>query len=96
LTYVNKPRKFGDSCLGHKAEVENPLKLFEKIIELLPGRIYSASRRFSGRTVSELEIITEVTSILLKHPFRLRLTALVVIIKVVVAAIETTAKIGLA
>jgi hypothetical protein len=76
--------------------VENPLKLFEKIIELLPGRIYIASRRSSGRTVSELEIITEVTSILLKHPFRLRLTALVVIIKVVVAAIETTAKIGLA
>jgi hypothetical protein len=76
--------------------VENPLKLFEKIIELLPGRIYIASRRSSGRTVSELEIITEVTSILLKNPFRLRLTALVVIIKVVVAAIETTAKIGLA
>jgi hypothetical protein len=47
-------------------------------------------------TIFVLEIITEVASILVKDPFRLRLTAMIVIIQVVVAAVETAAKIRLA
>ena len=77
------------------AAVDEPLTLFKKIIELLPKRIFIV-RCLPEFTILKLKIITEVASILIKHPFRLRLTALIVMIQAVVAAVEATAKIRLA
>jgi hypothetical protein len=72
------------------------LTLFEKIIKLISDRVFIAFCHSFRCTIFELEIITEVTSIFVKHPFRLRLTALIVIIQVIVAAVEAAAKIRLA
>ena len=63
------------------------LMLFKKIIELLPKRSFIV-RCLPEFTIVKLEIITEVASILIKHPFRLGLTALIVMIQAVVAAVE--------
>jgi hypothetical protein len=75
--------------------VDGPLTLFKKIIELLPEWIFVV-RCLPEFTIHKLEIITEVASILIEHPFRLRLTALIIIIQTVVAAVEAAAKIRLA
>lgn len=69
--------------------------LLKEIIELLPKRIFIVLR-FPEFAVLKLEIITEIASIFIQHPFRLRLAALVVIIEAVMAAVETAAKIRLA
>ena len=69
--------------------------LFKKIIELLPKRHFMV-RCLPEFTILKLKIITEVASILIEHPFRLGLTALIVMIQAVVAAIEATAKVRLA
>jgi hypothetical protein len=71
--------------------VDKVLTLFKKTIKLLPNRFVVAFCYSFGCAIPELEIITEVTSILVKDPFRLRLTALIVIIRVIVAAIGAAA-----
>jgi hypothetical protein len=70
--------------------------LFEKIIKLLSDRVFIALCHSFRCTIFELKIITEVGSILINDPLRLRLTALIVIIRIVVAAVEAAAKIRLA
>jgi hypothetical protein len=72
------------------------LTLLEKIIKLLSDRVFVTFRSSFRCTVFELEIIAEVGSIFIKYPLRLRLTALIVIIWVVVATVEAAAKIRLA
>ena len=71
-------------------------RLFEKIIKLLSARVFIAFCHSIGRTIIELEIIAEVGSIFIENPLRLRLTALIVIIRVAVAAVEAAAEVRLA
>jgi hypothetical protein len=67
--------------------------LFEKIIEFPSGRVLIAFCRFFRGTIFEFKVIAEVGPILIKAPLGLRLTALIVILRVVVAAVEAAAKI---
>ncbi|MGA2332268.1 MAG: hypothetical protein ABSG75_10950 [Syntrophales bacterium] len=62
--------------------------LLEKIIKLPSERVLIAFCHSFQGTVLEFEVIAEVGSILIKDPLRLRLTALIVILRVVVAAVE--------
>jgi hypothetical protein len=72
------------------------LTLLEKIIKLLSDRVFIAFCSSFRCTVLKFEIIAEVGSIFIKYPLRLRLKALIVIIRVVVATVEAAAKIRLA
>jgi hypothetical protein len=71
-------------------------RLFEKIIKLLSARVFIAFCHSFRCTFFELKIIAEVGSIFIENPFRLRLTALIVIIRVAVAAVEAAAEVRLA
>ena len=70
--------------------------LFEKIIKLPLDRALIAFCHFFRCTNFEFEVIAEVGSILINDPLRLRLTALIVILWVVVAAVKAAAKVRLA
>ena len=87
-----------DICCVQAAyfRIGGALTLFKKIIKLLSARVFIAFCHSFRCTIFELEIIAEVGSILIKDPLRLRLMALIVIIRVVVAAVEAAANIRLA
>jgi len=55
-----------------------PRKLFKKIIQLLASRVAALFSFIFWGAVLETEVITKITSIVIKDPVRLRLTALVI------------------
>jgi hypothetical protein len=67
--------------------------LFEEIIKLLSNRALISLYHSLRYTIFEFEVIAEIGSILIKDPLRLRLTALIVITWLVVAAVEAAAKV---
>jgi hypothetical protein len=69
------------------------LRLFEKIIKLLSARVLITFCHSFRCTIFELEIIAEVGSIFIENSLRLRLTALIVILRIVVAAVAAAAKV---
>ena len=96
MTYVNGPdNSWSKAPPSYMAAADGLPMLFKKIIELLPKRIFIV-RCLPELTIPKLKIVTEVASILIKHPFRLGLAALIVMIQAVIAAVEATAKIRLA
>jgi hypothetical protein len=94
LTYVNKPWYFSRAAALFR--MGRALTLFKKIMKLFSGRIFIAFCHSFRCTIFELEIIAEVGSILIKDPLGLGLTALIVVNRVVVAAVEAAAQIHLA
>jgi hypothetical protein len=100
LTYVNRTGNKNINCNAifdpGAGEVDKAPTLFKKIIKLFSVRVFIAFCCSFRCTVFELEIIAEIGSIFIKDPLRLRLTAPIVIIRVVVAAVEAAAKIRLA
>jgi len=66
--------------------------LFKKFVELLPKRSFIV-RCLPEFAILKPKVVTEIASILIENPFCLGLTALIVMIQAVVAAIETRTEI---
>jgi len=82
-----------DNSWSKATAVDGLLMLFKKLIELLPYRGALILGGFEEGTIFELETITEVASILIENPFRLRFTALIVQFRIVVTTVEAGAEI---